>query len=91
MYDAENIRLGKTKNPIEQQIDKNTNRFNDISSSVAILEYLKENTTLSIHQAKKIFNVSDPIFLFSSLVEAKLVEISSMNGNSEIVRVKYIH
>lgn len=73
------------------ELEKHTDRFNDMNSSAAILEYLKENTTLSIYQAKKIFSISDPIFLFSSLVEAKLVEISSVNENGEIVRVKYIN
>lgn len=73
------------------ELEKHVDRFNDMSASGSILEYLKENTTLSIYQAKKMFNISDPVFLFSSLVDAQLVEISSVNENGEIVRVKCIN
>ena len=64
------------------------NRFLDMDRLGAIMEYLQENGTISVQQAKSRFDVKDPVYLFERISSSKMATVDSWADNGKPVRIK---
>lgn len=72
---------------IEALID-DTKRFQDMDKVNAILEYLKTNKALSIQQAKKLFNIYDPQYLFKRMIESEVVFLAASTHKGLPIKIE---
>ena len=64
------------------------NRFLDMDKLGEIMEYLQENGTISVQQAKTKFDVKDPAYLFERIILSEMATVDSCANNGKPVRIK---
>lgn len=70
-----------------KELKDDTSRFQDMEKVSAVLEYIQENSTISIEQARKTLNLYAPQLLFEQIVKAGLACPASTSYNGKILRI----